>query len=279
MQRPQVGADELFLDCVSYVRSASKAQRYLDAYPEVSARADEYEQTLTVGGPLDPTQFELAGLTRQEMGSLYKRMLPQLAPARKHRDKILAAALHRVCPYCGERRVESIDHYLPKSLSWALAVTPANLVPACSDCNHFKGEYSPARGRPALIHPYFEDLDDLHWLEAVVDELRPPAVRFRVADANLVPDTAERVAAQFELLRLGELYAAHAGQELAILDSRLSALVFQGAGGSTIRSYLLEEAEFRSGGHRNSWERVLFMTLADSDWYCRAYFGAVVTRT
>jgi hypothetical protein len=70
------------------------------------------------------------------------------------------------CVYCGEDLFRDFsigscgDHLLPKSKYAHLSQHPANLVPACSECNHLKRDYDPSEGidladldeaRPKLI--------------------------------------------------------------------------------------------------------------------------------
>ncbi|HCE4656947.1 TPA: HNH endonuclease [Vibrio parahaemolyticus] len=84
----------------------------------------------------------------------------------------------RICPYCNrnftpvvvidkndEARPE-LDHFIPKSLFPMFAVSFYNLIPACHNCNHAKGNYNviniDARGNLSynISHPYLVE-DDL----------------------------------------------------------------------------------------------------------------------
>ena len=61
-------------------------------------------------------------------------------------DRILNAPQFGICPYCGARRVSSIDHFLPKERFGVFSVFAVNLVPACSDCNNKEAQlYSNKR--------------------------------------------------------------------------------------------------------------------------------------
>ena len=68
------------------------------------------------------------------------RMAAQGSPGRTIYDAIKLASPNGLCPLCGQRVVATLDHYLPKSRYAALAVNPANLIPACSDCNKAKSD-------------------------------------------------------------------------------------------------------------------------------------------
>lgn len=101
-------------------------------------------------------------------------------------------------------------------------MTPTNLVPACRDCNHDKGTYKPTADRPAILHPYFDSIDDLPWLAvtiswpAAVARSSAPTVGYRV-DASVFgahPTLAGRGIQHFDLLKLRRLYRTKAGQRL-----------------------------------------------------------------
>lgn len=146
-------------------------------------------------------------------------------------------------------------------------------MPACSDCNRFKGSYRPSQGESALLHPYFDSVDGCRWLYAELEETRPPRVRFRIKTEHVQDEgTAARLLAHFRVFKLGDLYASHAGQAIRRLEQRLPK-VFREKGASGVREQLLDEAEIHSDGKTNSWGRALHECLAESDWYCSEYFG------
>ncbi len=79
------------------------------------------------------------------LNELYDRSVKQLAYVRKLRDS--ANTILQACPYCGLPGVLTLDHYLPraKKLFPHFSVLTANLVPACMDCQHAKGDFYPQR--------------------------------------------------------------------------------------------------------------------------------------
>jgi len=207
------------------------------------------------------------------MKKLYgKGVQRRSAPGRPHYDELMSAAPHGRCPYCGERRVGSIDHYLPKSTFSSLAVAPVNMVPACSECNHAKGSYRPSASKPAILHPYFDDIDRFRWLYATVEAAVPPAIGYE-ARGSAITDVLmrDRVERHFTMFKLAELYRSHAGQVVDELDRRLLP-VFKAGGEDAIRSYLEEEIALRSVGPQNTWLGALYEALAESDWYCSKNF-------
>ena len=72
-----------------------------------------------------------------------------------------------LCSYCNMDMGREMDHFLPKSVFYMLAIEPFNLVPCCSVCNRKKldkyEEYD-------FFHPYFpvDDSDIGRWLKCTV---------------------------------------------------------------------------------------------------------------
>ena len=58
----------------------------------------------------------------------------------------LADAFRGLCGYCEERCRGEVDHFHPKSRDPDLVYSWSNLVLACHDCNHAKGNRWPPRG-------------------------------------------------------------------------------------------------------------------------------------
>jgi hypothetical protein len=112
--------------------------------------------------------FEIPGsddvdghVTTKEMEALYKGNFSRSrSPARRIYDAIKLAPPHGICPLCGQRVVATLDHYLAKSVHPRLAITPANLIPACSDCNKLKLDRQARDAQEQPLHPYFDRLPD-----------------------------------------------------------------------------------------------------------------------
>jgi hypothetical protein len=98
--------------------------------------------------------------------------------ARRIYDEIRASAAGGICPLCGQREVKTLDHYLEKQHHPVFAVTPLNLVPACTDCNKVRSEFPKDGDSNQTLHPYFDSVDDERWLKAKVDEVDPVIVPF-----------------------------------------------------------------------------------------------------
>lgn len=169
--------------------------------------------------------------------------------ARDYYDRILdegKRAARGACPFCEITPPSELDHYLPKSDFPVLALTPANLVPICSECNKLarKGDYVPGNYDDALFHPYFDRLPETAWLRAEIHFEEDPYVSYGVDDA--VGSMRHRLERTMEILGLSERYGLHAvGQLWGTRDDLKGSLVNGG----------VNELKLEIEGRRMSWEK------------------------
>ena len=169
------------------------------------------------------------------------RMAAQGSPGRAIYDAIKVGSPNGLCPLCGQRVVATLDHYLPKSRYAALAVNPANLIPACSDCNKAK-----SNAVDDTLHPYYDNIENELWLRAELKEIRPASVSFLVdPPASWTPVFADRVTRHFRVFGLNRLYAVHAAQNISGMQWRLSRLA--DAAGAPRRSARIWRMRRRAG--------------------------------
>lgn len=273
---PNRSAQDVYRTCIS--RANEGNQWVLNQYSSaVQVAAQDFEiacrtQSLHL---LDAFDFQppiVAPGHSKELEKVYTdRMSKKQSAGREIYDELRAAAPNGRCPLCGVGSVRTLDHHLPKSKFPFLAVVPANLVPACSDCNHTKTDVAPTVYADQTLHPYFDDIDDKRWLRARVVEQVPVVVEFYVSPpTDWSSGLVTRVRRHFELLGLASLYADQAANELTEIESLLGALLPYGADG--VRAHLQEQADHRGAARRNGWTAALYSALADSSWFCSGGF-------
>jgi len=213
-------------------------------------------------------------VTAKEMEQLYDRhMARQKSRGRDTYDKIMMAAEHGQCPFCGHLPVSTLDHSLPKAHHPALAVAPVNLIPCCKDCNHNKGTLVPNSEETQFFHAYYDDVTADRWLYAEIVEGSPPGARFFVhAPAHWGAATTARVQRQFSALKLGRLYASQAGRQLQNIKRSLNN-IYEAAGLETVREDLAGRSESCEAVSINSWEGALYEAASQNNWYCDGGFG------
>lgn len=208
-----------------------------------------------------------------QLADLYERVLVK-GGERPVYDALKARARFRRCPLCGQRDVQTLDHYLPRSEYPELCVTPANLVPCCRDCNSAKHEHVPATQDEQTFHPYFDNWSQTVVLQAAVAVADTVDVAFSISPQAASPVWIERARAHFKLLNLGPLYSEHAAVELVQRKKDFQS-TFLTEGASGLRKDLEAEAESRSFPFLNAWQPALYRGLALSKPFCAGGFEKI----
>ena len=79
---------------------------------------------------------------------------------------------NNVCPYCTINSANTTEHILPKEVYPEYAVNVFNLIPACSECNSFKGEdILDHNGKIFTINFYTNTLPDIRYLFAGITSI------------------------------------------------------------------------------------------------------------
>lgn len=273
--KPDDEPKEVFLTCISRVNNVTLKTRLESIADDIRDAADEYDDNATAHRWFLIDQHDdVAGvITKEEMKRVYEyRMVDKNQPGREFYEKLIASAPHSKCPLCGQRDVSDLDHYLPKSLYPSLSVVPFNLVPVCSKCNKAKLDEAPEHNEEQTLHPYYDDVSDVQWLFAEVEEVIPSSFRFYVnAPEEWNEVLKERVEYHFEGFSLSELYTIEASTLLAEINYRITE-IFNKAGSVSLSEYLNEEYESRRNNNLNSWQTAMYQAMASSDWFCNGEF-------
>lgn len=270
---PADPAGPLFLSCVTAIRDGNLKDlkdRLAKAAPNIAA-ADRCYREAGADRTLDrlrQSDFELPGVTAKEMTWLYEnKMVRKTAPGRRVYDAIRTASRQGQCPLCGHRDVTTVDHYLPKSAYSALAVNPANLIPACGECNRTK-----LASVQDTLHPYYDNVERERWLSAIILETSPPTVQFGVQPPQSWPsELADRVRRHFATFKLGLLYSMQAARLISGIQARLD-LLLRDKGPAAVRDHLQEDEDSWQRAGLNSWQAACYGALAASDWFCGGGF-------
>ena len=79
---------------------------------------------------------------------------------------------NNVCPYCTINSANTTEHILPKEVYSEYAVNVFNLIPACSECNTFKGDdIFDENGEIFTINFYTDTLPDIRYLFARITHI------------------------------------------------------------------------------------------------------------
>jgi len=267
-------AGDVFETCVSMVKNLALRAQLLAIRQVVETEAADYD-IKAAGKQLYRKQphDQVGTVSGDEIVKVYMlRMVPKKSKGRPTYDRIMSAPAHGRCPLCGIGTVNTLDHYLPKTLFPVFSVTPNNLVPACNWCQREKSEYYPTEKGGQLLHPYFDDVGNDVWLAAEVVVGAPAGFRYFALPPDHWKQSAKaRVAAHLKVLNLPMLFSSNAGSRLSEIRARLASL-HQKGGEAAVRAHLHEELASIEADHKNSWAAAMYRAAVASDWFCNGGF-------
>lgn len=269
---PSTTSMEAYNAAVQTIRDIVRRTAFKDAAPIVQAQSEVFDKLASELRLSDAyaVNFEVSGLGSKEMTDLYDRQFAKREGTKAIRDSIKNAAPHDLCPYCGEGSVAQLDHYLPKAKFAATTVYPANLVPACGDCNYAKLEYAPGDARPAVLHPYFDRAFDIPWLSAQLKQSQSgfPVIDFEVQLERPDAELELRLKAHMNVFKLWRRFGTWAAQSLNNFERLVQK---DGITINVAQEHLERMKTQESGGRTNSWEGATYQAMLASDWYLRSY--------
>jgi 5-methylcytosine-specific restriction endonuclease McrA len=262
--------DGVLSACINGVADAALSSRLASIKNTLLATATEYDQYAKSNELHLISRVQNVGtVTKSELQSLYEdQMSTTRGTARPFYDALRSGAPHRKCPLCGVGTVTVLDHHLPKSKYPDLAVCPYNLIPACDFCNNAKKASFPKTADQQTIHPYYDDFTQEQWIYANLDISGPPALVFFVK-APSHWDTIKRARAQrhFEVVKLGHSYTSNANDDMILLRGHLED-IGKSQGVIGIQAHL-EDQQSRHSARINSWQHVMYQTLANNTWFVK----------
>lgn len=146
-------------DINCFPRATKKKKRIENSIEEIETISKTLEQNFEneiFNSP--PMPSTIVEATKDDMISLYNDKFRNS----KYYQALLSAS--DICPICGIRKSDTIDHYFPKSVYFLYSVTPCNLVPSCFQCNKAKLKNNPISSGLHLFHPYFDAMDELKYI-------------------------------------------------------------------------------------------------------------------
>lgn len=267
----------VYSQCISGVKSDPQRAKFISVAPLIAQAGSRYDIYASIKQLHLLTREPTIGatVTVEEMKELYaSSMSSRTGTARRVYDGIVNGAPNRTCPLCGVGTVSSLDHHLPQSKYPEYILVPANLIPACADCNKAKLAKFPKQADQQTIHPYFDDYTQEMWLHAEVIEMSPPALRFRAdAPSHWAPVDRQRVERHFEVFKLGRLFTSNAGNELGTIRSHLVNRL--NGDEASIRLHLEEQAASCRAAYLNSWRTATYEALSNNPWFVHEGFKEI----
>lgn len=271
LPKPNDDAKEVFLECISNTRNKAYKKNLEICADEIASAVIDFDakkhsdEIHTIS-----SADNVAGIiSNEDMSKLYNnKLVNKKGPGRKYYDKLITSSKNGICPICGHREVSTLEHYLPKMKYPSLAVALINLIPTCKDCNFVKADNEFNNQIDVTIHPYYDEIDDVIWLNANLKEEDEIIFTFEVLKPEEWDDLLyERVKNHFKVFELNQLYSVQAAVEFEGIK-RMLININNRSRGETVRNYLKECLESYKYVSLNSWKCGMYRALIKSDWFC-----------
>lgn len=134
-----------------------------------------------------------------------------------------------VCPFCGNGKLEEVDHYIPKEHYPEFTLFPLNLIPICNKCNKKKSDkFIDGSSKRMFINFYTDDMDSVDFLSVTItfnptDVKKSTKIKY-TADFSKITDTylQKIVKHHYKELDLIKRYEEAANEEISDLESTYS---------------------------------------------------------
>ncbi|MES2387873.1 MAG: hypothetical protein V4543_07705 [Bacteroidota bacterium] len=273
--KPTIGVGIVFKDCIENISDPILKLALSNSVNSIVAAEKDFDDKKQDNELyLIPQGNSIGGLvTTSELKKVYTdRLVNKKHKARLHYNNILHLAPKGKCPLCSQRIAKTLDHYLPKSQYPLLAVSPLNLIPACSDCNKDKLVSFPTTNYEETLHPYYDDLENDSWLRLALLDVNPMIFDFYVDPPAIWNKLLKkRVKKHFDAFNLNELYITHAAEEFENIKKQVTDL-YNNGGADSLRSHLLECLTSRELTNKNSWQTALYKGLHNNVRFCNGEF-------
>lgn len=273
--RPTVNVDRVLDDCIENMLDSSLKTEIIESKNYFINAEIEFETKI-----LNNELYTIAknvtisdSLNSEKLIGIYEnRLLNKKNNGRIHYDTIFMSAPNGKCPYCSQRIVKTLDHYLPKSIYPLYSITPINLVPSCSDCNKDKRISSPSNSEEESLHPYYDDIENENWLKVKLHNVKPLTLEYfvlpQIAWSELLN---KRVEFHFKAYDLNTLFCIHALEEFENIKSQLENL-FVIKGKEELKDHLFDCYKSRENANKNSWQTAFYEGLFTNESFLNGEF-------
>lgn len=259
---PDLTADQVLEVAIPSIIDSARRQRIKDSRADISGLETDYiAEGKATGSVTARPHSGVGAATGDDLRWVYSTKLAHKSgAARWIYDSLRIDVSDGMCAYCALRDVGSLDHVLEKASHPGLAVVPANLVPACLQCNKLKED--TVNWGAVDWHPYFSSTDE-QWLHATIVVGDMVHARYAVRGCDSWDEaTTERARAHFGRFRLSALYSAQAANELG---GRWHTFAQQAKlNRDQFVTDLSRDAESWERHEPNSWQHALYRALAES---------------
>lgn len=137
-----------------------KYEAFHDKKDDMVVAYQEYDDHTV---PCKLQELTAMALTKSQKGGL-KELYDRSRPFLKELWSEVASdnGEYIMCPLCGQKVVEDLDHYIPRAKMPEYSVHLKNLIPTCHECNDDKGDlWLNDKGERMIINAYFDKIGDM----------------------------------------------------------------------------------------------------------------------
>ncbi len=274
LNKPDFNQAEIIDECIENMNDADVKNRILSSkntIVDISKKYDKLAEDMELSTIPVHTKIK-GGATKTDMEWLYtNKFARQNEQGRKYYDAIKILPPYGTCPFCGQRKVSTLDHYLPKSKYPAYSITPYNLVAACSECNKVKSATVFNSRTEETIHPYYDDFNDGIWLKAKILEEDPISFVFYVEKPDKWDDEKyQRAQNHFKAYELQSLYQSHASEEFSEYNYSLRRL-YKVGNAKLVKDDIEERINSARSLRLNTWRAAMYEALKNCTWFFDTY--------
>ncbi|CUU46940.1 HNH endonuclease [Clostridium beijerinckii] len=277
IEKPMDEVEEVLASCTSNMHNNKKnnflKDRVLQNKDIIIKYTQEFENKVIQNKVYELKEHTKVGenVDKEEMIKIYENGMVGSKLGRIYYDKILALAPRGICPLCNKRVSNTLDHYLPKAKFPTLAISPINLVPACSDCNKDKLAESSSSMETQPIHPYFDNIDNEEWLFATIEQDEKIMVNYYVKKPESWDEILyKRVCNHMEILGLNSLYGKSAGLEMADMRFFFNQ-TYNVNGVEGVKKIIRSMITSFSVNNKNSWRIALYREMYNNEWFLNKF--------
>jgi len=267
---PNFSVAEVYPLCISKVRNPALKNRLSLCIPSIETAEAEFVSIKPTNQLFKIARENVVNLNvpKSELIKVYTdRMVKADSPGRKYYNKIFLSANNGVCPFCEDRLVSTLDHYLAKSHYPKLTVTPLNLIPACHECNKAKTSDFPKISSEEFIHPYFDDISRYSWLKAKIVTKEPLTLEYTVVNnPNYSPLLNQRIKFHFKNMNLANLYSLRAISEIIIFKSNIKNFT-EKYSSLEIKDLISINYKSQFEMNKNHWRTAFYEALINDKWF------------
>ncbi|MBC5862776.1 HNH endonuclease [Flavobacterium turcicum] len=278
INKPALTAAMVYPECLTTVGDNGLRGRLERCQTLINDAETEFEAKITKGQIYTIARETVVNgnVTYKELKNVYTAQMVRKPKGRVYYDQLIMAAPEGLCPLCSHREATTLDHYLPKSKYPRLSIVPINLIPSCKDCNTGKLADYPTGPDDETLHPYYDNIENVIWLNAIVNKTTPVSLSFNVkAPTSWDNLLKNRVTTHLDCFKLNILYASQAARRLSGMKYNLEKIYSSGAAQAGIVKYLADEAASNAAINLNSWETAMFKALSEDDWFCSTGFRLI----